>query len=115
MEGYSSSYREPNRNAPLRSGKGSLYEGGIREPMLIYWPGVTQPNSVNRSNVIIEDFFPTLLDMAQIKNYSVPQRVDGVSMVKLLRSGAVEKNRALYFHYPNDWGERADDAGRPAK
>ena len=112
--GYSSSYREPNRNAPLRSGKGSLYEGGIREPMLIYWPGVTQPNSVNRSNVIIEDFFPTLLDMAQIKNYSVPQRVDGVSMVKLLRSGAVEKNRALYFHYPNDWGERADDAGRPA-
>ena len=112
--GYSSSYREPNRNAPLRSGKGSLYEGGIREPMLICWPGVTQPNSVNRSNVIIEDFFPTLLDMAQIKNYSVPQRVDGVSMVKLLRSGAVEKNRALYFHYPNDWGERADDAGRPA-
>ncbi len=112
--GYSSSYREPDRNAPLRSGKGSLYEGGIREPMIIYWPGVTQPNSINRSNVIIEDFFPTLLEMAQIKHYSVPQHVDGISMVNLLKSEKAKKNRRLYFHYPNDWGERADDAGRPS-
>lgn len=112
--GYSSSYREPDRNAPLRSGKGSLYEGGIREPMIICWPNVTRPNSINRSNVIIEDFFPTLLEMAGVKHYSTPQNIDGISMVKLLKGRKTEKGRELYFHYPNDWGERTGDAGRPS-
>src|SRR3546814_7981522 len=48
------------QNLPLRAGKGSVYEGGIREPMLVKWPGVTRPGSVTDHYLIIEDFFPTL-------------------------------------------------------
>src|SRR5690606_1153990 len=52
------------QNYPLRSGKGSLYEGGIREPMIAYWPGVTKAGTVCDQNIIIEDFFPTILELA---------------------------------------------------
>ncbi|MNL45479.1 Arylsulfatase [compost metagenome] len=54
-------------NYPLRSGKGSVYEGGIREPMIVKWPDVVKPGSVNQNQVIIDDFFPSILDMAGIK------------------------------------------------
>ena len=51
-------------NAPLSSGKGSAHEGGVRVPMLCFWPGVTAPGSVCSTPVIIEDFFPSILEMA---------------------------------------------------
>lgn len=101
------------RNYPLRGGKGACFEGGIREPMLAYWPGVTQSGAENSTPVIIEDFFPTILDMAQVKKYNTPQKIDGVSFAKSLKTGKGNAHRPLYFHYPNNWGERREDVGIP--
>lgn len=56
------------QNHPLNSGKGSTYEGGIREPMIVSWPGVVAPNSKCNDYLLIEDFYPTILEMAGIKN-----------------------------------------------
>lgn len=102
----------PGKNAPLDEGKGSLKEGGIREPMMIYWPGVTQGGTQNDTPVLIEDFFPTLLDMAGIDRYEVPQKVDGKSMVPLLQNRTYA-GRPLVFHFPNVWGERVGTIGAP--
>ena len=70
------------RNLPLRGHKLTPYEGGIREPMLVKWPGVTKPASVCRNPVVIEDFFPTILELAGADwRGKTPQAVDGVSFV----------------------------------
>src|SRR3546814_5317931 len=82
-------------NAPLRSGKGSLYEGGIREPMLAYWPGVTEAGIVIDQNVLIEDFFPTILELAGVDRYDVRQQVDGISFVPLLKNRSEEHTSEL--------------------
>lgn len=94
------------QNAPLSSGKGAAHEGGIREPMIVHWPEVTTPGTECDKYLIIEDFFPTILEMAQIKNYRTVQHIDGVSFVPLLkRTGDPSKNRALYWNFPNGWGK----------
>ncbi|MBI1344277.1 MAG: sulfatase-like hydrolase/transferase [Terrimonas sp.] len=95
-------------NLPLKAGKGSAYEGGIREPMMVYWPGVTRPNTTNDQYVIIEDFFPTILQMAGIKNYQAIQKVDGISLVPFLKNpGRSDTTRPLVWHFPNNWQEGA--------
>ncbi len=92
------------QNLPLRAGKGSVYEGGIKEPMIVKWSAVVKPASVNRQAVIIEDFFPTILEMAGVENYKTIQQVDGKSFVPLLRNGNNKiPERALIWHYPNKW------------
>lgn len=92
------------QNAPLRSGKGSAYEGGIREPMIVYWPGVTTPSSTTSQYVIIEDFFPTILEMAQVSDYKTAQTIDGRSFVPLLTGDSRPSTpRALYWNRPNTW------------
>lgn len=102
------------RNYPLRGGKGACFEGGIREPMIVSWPGVTTAGSVNETPVIVEDFFPSILEMGGINKYDVPQRVDGVSFVKALsKNKTIRPDRPLFFHYPNNWGERREDVGIP--
>jgi murein DD-endopeptidase MepM/ murein hydrolase activator NlpD len=105
--GYSLQGRTPplhTQNSPLRSGKGSAYEGGIREPMIIYWNGVTQPSSTIDDYVIIEDFFPSILDMAQIKRYSAIQTIDGRSFVPLLKGRNINRPiRSLIWNMPNNW------------
>jgi arylsulfatase A-like enzyme len=103
----------PNKNFPLNEGKGSLKEGGIREPMIVSWPGITKNASVNATPVIIEDFFPTILDLAGVNKYSVPQRVDGHSFVPQIKGKQGCKDRTLFFHYPNNWGERISTIGCP--
>lgn len=85
-------------NAPLRAGKGHLYEGGIREPLYIHWPGVTKPGRVIDTPVSSIDFFPTMLDMAGTQP---PLPVDGVSLAPLLRGGPPLAREALYWHYPH--------------
>lgn len=92
------------QNSPLKAGKGSVYEGGIREPMLVKWPGVVKPGSVTDQYLIIEDFFPTILEIAGIKNYKTVQPVDGISFVSLLKNKKQKNNsRPLIWHFPNKW------------
>ncbi|SHG74524.1 sulfatase [Flagellimonas flava] len=90
-------------NKPLSSGKGSIYEGGIREPMLVKWPGITKAGSVTEEQVIIEDFFPTVLEMAGINGAAIDQVVDGESFVPILE-GNKRKSKPMFWHYPNEWG-----------
>ncbi len=99
-------------NKPLNSGKGSAYEGGIREPMIVKWPGVTQPGTATDSYLIIEDFYPTVLELAGITNYKTVQHIDGKSFVPILK-GDVEgyDKRALFWHYPNNWGPTGPGIG----
>lgn len=91
-------------NLPLKAGKGSVYEGGIREPMIVKWPKVVKPGSVADQYVMIEDFFPSILEMAQVKNPKLIQTVDGKSFLPILKN-ASDKNqsRALIWHTPNKW------------
>ncbi len=93
------------QNAPLRSGKGSAYEGGVREPMIVYWPGVTEPGSTIADYLIIEDFFPTILDMAGVTDRATVQTVDGRSFVPMLIGGDAELvgDRSIYWNTPNTW------------
>lgn len=101
------------QNRPLSSGKGSIYEGGIREPMLVKWPGRIQPNTVNDNYLIIEDFYPSILEIAGINNPKTVQKVDGQSFVSLFDSQVTytTEDRPLYWHYPNEWGPSGPGIG----
>lgn len=97
------------QNLPLKAGKGSVYEGGIRVPMLAKWPGVTKAGSVAEQYLIIEDFFPTLLEIAGVKNFKVVQPIDGISFVDKLRNNKKPNNtRPLIWHFPNKWIAKDD-------
>lgn len=94
-----------DQNYPARAGKGSAFMGGVREPMIVYWPGVTKGNTTCAQRVIIEDFFPTILDMAGIKKYNTVQTIDGKSFANVLKKPLKVKDRPLVWHFPNLWGE----------
>lgn len=100
------------QNAPLNSGKGSAYEGGIREPMIVKWTGKVKPNTRCNDYTIIEDHFPTLLEIAQVKSYKTKQPIDGKSFMPLLTGKEnINKNRSLFWHYPNLWGNDGPGIG----
>lgn len=100
------------QNYPLNSGKGSAYEGGIREPMIVSWPGVVKPHTTCSNYLLIEDFFPTILEMAQVKRYETIQPIDGISFVPLLKqSGNPSKGRSLHWNCPNIWGNNGPGIG----
>jgi arylsulfatase A-like enzyme len=99
--GLSTSEGSPTSNLPYRGGKGWLYEGGIREPYMIAWPGATDSGGTCDVPVISTDFYPTLLDILGVP--SIPdQHRDGVSLVPLLRGeeDAIARD-ALFWHYPH--------------
>ena len=100
-------------NAPLKSGKGSANEGGIREPMIVKWPGKVKPNTKCDNYLIIEDFFPTILEMAQIKMPKTPQTIDGVSFIPLLTdiTRRPAQTRSIYWNFPNNWGPSGPGIG----
>ena len=104
---------EPHtHNKPLSSGKGSAHEGGIREPMLVKWPGVVKPGSSNDNYLIIEDFFPTILEIAGLSKAPTIQQTDGVSFLPLLRGeGQPDPDRPLFWHFPNEWGPQGPGIG----
>jgi arylsulfatase A-like enzyme len=83
-------------NSPFRAGKGHLYEGGIREPLIVRYPGVIQPGKVIGTPVSSIDFHPTFCRMAGVSIGDV----DGVSLLPLLRGGSL-KPRPLFWHYPH--------------
>ena len=97
--GLSTSEGSPTSNLPLRGGKGWVYEGGIREPFIVRWPGVTKAGSVNAEPVMSTDFFPTFVKAAGSKP-SGAGPIDGVDLMPSLKGGTLERD-ALYWHYPH--------------
>jgi len=107
--GLSTSEGSPTSNVPLRAGKGWLYEGGIREPMFIVWPGRTRAGSVCDVPVTSTDFYPTLLEMAGLP-LRPEQHVDGTSLVPLLEGAGKIEREAIYWHYPH-YGNQGGSPG----
>jgi len=97
--GLATAQGHPTSNLPLRGGKGWLYEGGIREPMIIRAPGVTKPGSVCDSPVISTDFYPTLLELAGLP-FKPAQHCDGTSLLPLLKGGKLD-HPTMFWHYPH--------------
>jgi arylsulfatase A-like enzyme len=87
-------------NGPLRANKGHLYEGGIRVPWAIRWPGKIKPGSRSEVPVISTDVFPTLLEVAGLKPVAETPE-DGESLIPVLTGKGGLAREALYFHYPN--------------
>ena len=98
----------PTSCLPLRAGKGWLYEGGVRVPTIVSWPGVTKPGSVSPVPVVTTDFYPTLLAAAGMP-LRPAQHLDGVDLTPLLKGGNIGA-RNLYWHYPHYHGS----ANRPS-
>jgi arylsulfatase A-like enzyme len=103
--GYINKYEgtEVTDNYPLRSGKGSLYEGGTRVPLIVRWPGVTRAGGVCSRAVSSIDFYPTILGMAGLSGDSEHNaNLDGLSLVPLLRDPTAGLKRdTLHWHYPH--------------
>ncbi|NQX01451.1 sulfatase-like hydrolase/transferase, partial [bacterium] len=97
--GLSTAEGTPTSNLPLRTGKGWGYEGGVREPLIVRWPGVTLPGSVNHGQTISTDYYPTILQMLGLP-LRPAQHLDGESIVPLLK-GAKLPERPLFWHYPH--------------
>ncbi len=98
--GLSTSEGWPTSNHPWRAGKGWLYEGGIREPLLVRWPKVVRPGTEIATPVTSPDFFPTLLEAVGL--HAQPgQRLDGISFLPLLRGTTRLPERTLFWHYPH--------------
>ncbi|RCS54927.1 DUF4976 domain-containing protein [Bremerella cremea] len=93
----------PTSNLPLRSGKGWLYEGGVRSPLIVRAPGVTKAGSVSDVPVVSTDFFPTMLELAGLPLQPM-LHADGQSLVSLLGGAGEQPERALYWHYPHYHG-----------
>lgn len=120
------------QNSPLREGKASVYEGGVREPMLVYWPGKTVGGIRINTPVSCEDIYPSIMDIAGIKDYRTVQDIDGVSWAKLVSDGSkyvakarkkglvtdqksefgfvipeevsgVDPGRLIVYHHPHRW------------
>lgn len=85
-------------NKPLRFGKASAYEGGVRVPLIVHWPGVTTPGRISDTPVITMDLFPTLLEMCGLP---AAAKLDGVSLVPLLRKTGELARDTLFWHYPH--------------
>lgn len=98
--GLSTSEGSPTTNAPLRAGKGWLYEGGIREAMIVKWPGTVKPGTECNEPVISTDFYPTILEMAGLP-LNPQQHIDGVSLMPLLAGTGQLDRDAIFWHYPH--------------
>ncbi len=94
-------------NTPFRAGKGYLYEGGLRVPLLVRWPGKIAPG-VNATPVVLTDLMPTMLEWAGVDPAKADGPLDGVSLAKLF-AGEVLAPRPLFWHFPN----YTNQGGRP--
>ena len=101
--------RPGTQNFPLRSGKGSTMEGGTRVPMMVEWPGVTEGGTNCLVPVAICDLMPTVVEMAGGDRSKTVQRIDGQSLVPLLRGdAAMGRKHPLVWHFPNMWDAEGD-------
>jgi arylsulfatase A-like enzyme len=90
-------------NTPLRAGKGHMYEGGIRVPTIVRWPGVTTAGSKSDEPISSVDYYPTLLEVTGASGDPAHNaNVDGISIVPLLKDPSAQLDReALYWHFPH--------------
>ena len=96
-------------NTPYRAGKGYVYEGGLRDPLIVRWPGKVQAGVVQETPVIFTDLVPTLLAAAGIDPAKTTGPLDGVNLLPLLTGGTLAP-RPLFWHFPN----YTNQGGRPA-
>jgi arylsulfatase A len=109
---YEGGQKKPvTSNLPLRAGKGHVYEGGIRVPLIVRWPGVVKPGSVCDAPVSSVDYFPTMVELAGARP-GADHPVDGHSLVPLLEHGRSREleARPLFWHYPH----YSNQGGAPA-
>jgi arylsulfatase A-like enzyme len=98
--GLATAEGSPTTNTPLSEGKGWMYEGGTREPLIVRWPGVVQAGASCDVPVTSPDFYPTLLEIAGLP-LRPQQHTDGVSLVPLLKTGGSLDREAIFWHYPH--------------
>ena len=104
---YESPGTPATHNTPFRAGKGTVYEGGLRVPLIVRWPGKAQPG-VSATPVVLTDLMPTFLEAAGLDPAKVVGPLDGVSLGKLL-AGGTPAPRTFAWHYPN----YVNQGGRP--
>lgn len=90
----------PTNNHPLRDGKGNTFEGGIRVPLIVVWPGVVQPGSRCGEPACAIDFYPTMLEMAGVER-KAEHTIDGVSLAPALRQSGPIGRKALFNYMPH--------------
>ncbi len=95
--------KSPTSVLPLRAGKGWLYEGGIRVPAILKWPGVVQEKLVCETPITSTDFYPTIAAICNLK-LSAERPVDGQSILPLLQNNGDWEDRDLYWHFPHYHG-----------
>ncbi|MGH9341225.1 MAG: sulfatase [Acidobacteriota bacterium] len=106
---YEGKRTEPvTSNAPLRAGKGHLYEGGIRVPLIVKWPEVTRPGTTYSLPVTSADILPTVLEMAGVESDSL---LDGKSLVPVLSGNGILDREAVYWHYPHYSNQGGEPGG----
>lgn len=106
--------RPGTQNFPLRSGKGAPTEGGVRVPMIVSRPGMTDSSSICSTPVAIHDLMPTVLDLAGVSKYKTIQRVEGSSLTQLLMGYSPSSkylSRPIVHHFPNLWDATGDCIG----
>jgi arylsulfatase A len=105
---------EATSNKPLRVGKGSAYEGGVRVPLIVRWPGVIRPGTVSETPTISLDWYPTIVEAAGAK-LDPRQVVDGASLLPLFRGADGLARDAIFWHYPHYHGGGARPYGAVRK
>lgn len=108
-------HSDVSSQAPYRSGKGSYFEGGIREPLVVRWPKIIEPNSTCSVPVIGTDFYPTFLEVVGLP---IPEGkvLDGTSLMPLLTQSGTIPDRTLFWHFPiylQAYAGEADDSHDP--
>jgi arylsulfatase A-like enzyme len=111
--GLSSSEGSPTCNAPLHEGKGWMYDGGLREPLIVKGPAVAKPGSVCSEPVTTPDFYPTFLEVAGLSPLP-EQHVDGMSLIPLLRGEKKLNREAIFWHFPH-YGNQGGTPGRSVR
>ncbi|MEO6181663.1 MAG: arylsulfatase [Verrucomicrobiota bacterium] len=98
-----------NSNGPLRDGKGSVYEGGIRVPLVVRWKGKIKAGSTSEHVTGFEDWLPTLLELAQEKTKVAD--IDGISFARVLLGGKLPERPFLYREFPANGGQQSVRVG----
>lgn len=98
--GLSTAEGSPTCNSPLKDGKGWMYEGGIRDPLIIKYPKLIKPGSITSIPVISTDFFPTILELAHLPLH--PElHADGVSILPILQGNTKFAHPPMFWHFPH--------------